>query len=657
MVSYFKYIWTSALARVTKFYAGSGLIILLVPASLLAQASTDSLLMILQQAPADTNKVILLNQISRSFIYDDPRQALQYARQADSLARSLDYKRGHVLALNRMGSAYWSLGDLEQGLSYFIQSRELAEEINDRYLIGKNIGNMGIIYGAAGNHKQAIQYYRQSLPIFRQLQNQERLAVTYNNLGKSHMELGQYDSAIYYLELAEPLAKSQPNSLLSYIYIKMAEVWLRQKVYERASYYLQITRELSVKYQDKRSLARVNQMQAEIQLQEAGKKEALNLSRAAVRLADATASRELQYITYQTYSSALAALSRYDSAYFYQKRSSELRESLQSESYQGRLNLMQFDNQREEIGQLLLEKGQEKIAREQQRAQIFLLYGLLIVTAILIVALYRSRNLKLKSNKTLQHRNEEIKDQKENIARQAGQLQELNNTKDKILSIISHDLKSPLNSIAGSLNLLQEGLISQEEFRTFIPELNKNVSYTTSMLDNLLHWAKNQLGRGNNVNRENINMRQLTLNKVELLSPQASQKGVSLQAEIDQPIVVYADDIMIQIVLQNLISNAIKFCNRGDRILVSAQQKGQDCVVCISDTGLGISQENLEKLFTHESFTTRGTADEKGTGLGLQLCQDFVEKNGGKIWAESKLGEGSSFYFSLPAYNMEPQLH
>ena len=655
MVSYFKYMWTSVLARAARFYVGFSLILLL-PVSILAQSPADSLLMLLQRAPADTNKVALLNQASLSLIYDDPRQALQFALHADSLALELDYVRGHILSLNRIGSAYWSLGDLEQGLSHFIQSRELAEEINDRYLIGKNIGNMGIIYGAAGNHEQAIQYYRQSLPIFQQLQNQERLAVTYNNLGKSHMELGQYDSAIYYLEKAEPLAKSQTSSLLSYIYIKMAEVWFRQEAYEKASYYLKMTRDLSIKFKDKRSLARVNQMQAEIQLQQDGKEEALNLSRAAVRLADATASRELQYITYQTYSSALAALYQYDSAYFYQKRSSELRESLQSESYQERLNLMQFDNQRAEIGQLLFEKDQEKVAREQQRAQIFLLYGLLTVTAILIIVLYRSRNLKLKSNRTLQHRNEEIKEQKESIASQAEQLQELNTTKDKILSIISHDLKSPLNSIAGSLNLLQEGLISQEEFHTFIPDLSKNVSYTTSMLDNLLHWAKNQLGRGNNVNRENINLRQMTLNKVELLSPQASQKGVQVEAKIDQPIVVYADDIMIQIVLQNLISNAIKFCNRGDKILVSAQQKGQDCVVCVSDTGLGISQDNLDKLFTHTSFTTRGTANEKGTGLGLQLCQDFIEKNSGKIWAESKLGEGSSFYFSLPVYNMEPQL-
>lgn len=655
-MSYIKNIWIAALARIFRCWAMSGFIILLIPASLLAQSQTDSLLTLLQKAPVDTNKVLVLNKLSRSLLYDDPQQALKYALQGDSLAHNLDYFKGKVLSRNRIGSAYWSLGDLEQGLSYFIQSKELAEEINDRYLVGKNIGNMGIIYGAAGNHELAIKYYRQSLPIFQELQNQERLAVTYNNLGKSYLELAQYDSAIYYLEQAEPLAKAQSTSLLSYIYIKMAEVCFRQEAYDKASYYLQMTQDLSVKYQDKRGLALVKQMLAEIQLKVGSTNEALDLSQSAVQLADETASRELQYITYQTYSSALAASSRFDSAYYYQKRSSELREDLQSNSHQERLNLMQFDNQRKEIGQLLLEKDQEKTARKQQRAQIFLLYGLLIVTAILIILLYRSRGLKLKSNRTLQQRNEEIKEQKENIAIQAEQLQELNTTKDKILSIISHDLKSPLNSIAGSLNLLQEGLLTREEFQRFVPDLNKNVSYTSSMLDNLLHWAKNQLGRGNNVNPENINLRKLTLNKVELLSPQASQKGVTLQAKIDQPMVVYADDIMIQIVLQNLISNAIKFCNQGDNILVSAQQKGQDCIVSVSDTGLGISQENLEKLFSRESFTTRGTANEKGTGLGLQLCQDFVEKNGGKIWAKSKLGEGSSFYFSLPVYDLEPQL-
>lgn len=629
---------------------------LLLTLPLQAQRSLDSLLNILPQMPEDTQKVSLLIRISEAYTYNDPKKALNYATQANSLSVALNYHYGRALSLNTTGAAFWALGNLEQGLSYFIRSRNVAEAIDDQYLIAKNIGNVGIIYGAAGNHESAIVYYRESLPMFKKLKNRERLAVTYNNMGKSFMELGQYDSAMHYLQLAEPLAKSDANPLMVYIYLKMADVWYRKESYDKALAYLQRTLNISSGLEEKRARAMIKQMLAKVRLATGDEEQALTLAREAVMLADATASRDLQYATYKTYGDVLSALLQYDSAYYYLNQSFELRESLQNESKQERLNLMQFDQQRKEIGQLVREKDQEKAMRQQQRTQIFLLYGLLVVTAILIIVLYRSRYLKLRHNKTLQQRNKEIKEQKENIARQAEQLKELNGTKDKILSIISHDLKSPLNSIAGSLHLLQDGLISHEEFLNFIPDLSKNVNYTSSLLDNLLHWAKNQLGQGNTVNPECINLRQMIFNKVELLKPQASQKGVDLQAEVKQPLHVYADDVMIQIVLQNLISNAIKFCRSGDKIRVKASVDARECVVCVSDTGLGISQENQDKLFAGKSFTTRGTANEKGTGLGLQLCHDFVEKNGGKIWVESEPGEGSNFCFSLPVYNMEPQL-
>ena len=628
---------------------------LLFSVTLHAQESVDSLLNRLQEVPADTQKILLLNEIAHEYTYNDPQLALSYAMQADSLSLQINFQRGRAVSLNRIGAAYWSLGDLEEGLAHFIESKKAAEAIDDRYLVAKNVGNMGIIYGAAGNHESAIVYYRESLPLFKQLENHERLAVTYNNMGKSFLELGQYDSAVHYLKLAEPLAKSYPNSLLSFIYLKLADVWYRQRAYDKALEYLNLTMDLSLKYDEKRSLAMCNQMLAEISLVKEEKDKALVYSREAVNLANTTSSRELQYATYKTYGKALAALNQFDSAYFYQKKSSQLRESLQNDSNQERLNLMQYDHQREEIGQLLREKDQEKTMRQQQRAQIFLLYGLLIMTAILIVVLYRSRYIKLKNNQTLQQRNQEIREQKENIAKQASQLRELNTTKDKILSIISHDLKSPLNSIAGSLSLLQEGLISPDEFMTFIPDLSKNVNYTSGLLDNLLHWAKNQLGQGNTVNPECINMQHMVANKVELLKPSASQKEVSLIAAVDQPYRVYADDVMIQIVLQNLISNAIKFCQKGDSIVVKAFHEGDHCTICVSDTGLGISEENQQKIFSKTNFTTRGTANEKGTGLGLQLCQDFVEKNCGKIWLKSQEGKGSEFYFTLPLYKMELQ--
>lgn len=624
--------------------------------SSLAAGSADSLLVKLNQAPADSNKVLLLNEISRKFIYTEPSSSLDYAKEAESLAARIQFRRGEALSLNSIGAAYWSLGDLEEGLAYFIKSKELAKKIGDLYLVGKNQGNMGIIYSAAGNYESAIVHYRQSLPMFFAIQNQERVAVTYNNIGKSYLELGQYDSAAYFLKLSEPLAKEHRNSLLPIVYFNLADVAYRQEDYAGAKKWLKVTEHLATLNQETRALTRSKQMMAEIRSSEGQNDEASKLAQEAVGLAETTAIKELQYITYETYSHVLAAQERYDSAYYYQSLSADIKEQLQNKTYREKLNLMEYDHQRQEIGKLTHEKEQEVTLRKQQRSQIFMLYGLLFMTAVVIIVMFRSHLLKLRTAKEMRARNEEIRKQKENITRQAHQLQELNKTKDKILSIISHDLKSPLNSILGSLNLLEHGIISPDEFAEFIPGLSRNVNYTSNLLENLLHWARNQLGGGSKIIPEKLDIREIAIEKVELLRSQAALKEIDLLLDIPEDVYIFADDIMIQIVLQNLVSNAIKFCQSGDSITISAYQEGTECVVGVQDTGAGISPEDQQKLFSRQSFTTRGTANEKGTGLGLQLCQDFVEKNGGSIWVESEPGRGSKFFFTLPLAIREADL-
>lgn len=629
---------------------------LLLPLSSMAIHPADSLLAKLELAPSDSGKVILLNQISRKYIYTEPSRSLAYAKEADSLARLLNFSRGIALSLNSIGTSYWSLGDLEEGLAHFIKSKDLAKEIGDLYLVGKNQGNMGIIYSAAGNYESAIVHYRESLPLFMTIRNQERIAVTYNNLGKAYLELGQYDSAKHYLDLAEPLAKKHRETLMPIVYFNLADVGYRQEDYNSAKKWLEVTERLASENQETRALIRSKQMMSEIYRSEGQLEKAYKLARESTRLAETTSIKELRYITYKTYSHVLAAQDRYDSAYYYHKLSSEIKEQLQNKTYREKLSLMEYDHNRQEIGLLTQEKEQEINLRKQQRSQIFMLYGLLFMTAIVIVVMISSHFLKLRNAKAMRARNEEIKKQKESISRQAEELEELNRTKDKILSIISHDLKSPLNSILGSLHLLERGVISYDEFAEFIPGLSRNVNHTSNLLENLLHWARNQIGKGDNVVPETLNIGELAAEKIELLRSQALLKGVDLSLDIREDISVFADDIMIQIVMQNLVSNAIKFCKSGDHITIMAYREDEKCVVSVQDSGSGISPKDQQKLFSRQSFTTRGTANEKGTGLGLQLCQDFVEKNGGRIWVESEPGKGSTFYFTLPVAEAETRI-
>ncbi len=226
-------------------------------------------------------------------------------------------------------------------------------------------------------------------------------------------------------------------------------------------------------------------------------------------------------------------------------------------------------------------------------------------------------------------------------------LESLNKLKDKLFSIISHDLRSPLISLMDLLSMTNDGMISDEELKEFLPQLQKNVGYTSTLLENLLQWSKSQL-QNERVRPAMLDMKKISHSMLDSFRDRADDKGITLTNDIRESAEVFADPDMVNAVCRNLLSNAIKFCSDGDEIRVSGEVSGDYTTICIADTGVGIPEADLKRLFKADTFTKRGTNDEQGTGLGLLLAKDFIEKNHGRIWVESRYGEGSSFYFSLP---------
>ena len=229
-------------------------------------------------------------------------------------------------------------------------------------------------------------------------------------------------------------------------------------------------------------------------------------------------------------------------------------------------------------------------------------------------------------------------------------LRELNATKDKFFSIIAHDLKSPFNAIVGFSNLMTEQIKLKdydgiEEYAEII--LNSSTR-AMELLKNLLEWSRSQTGRMT-FNSEYLDLSVLVRETTDLLKDSAQQKLISITTEVPAKMQVMADRAMINSVLRNLLSNAIKFTHTTGQIVVSAVQNRDECMISIRDTGIGIGKENISRLFRmDESFSTVGTHNEKGTGLGLLLSKEFVEKHGGKIWVISEPGKGSTFYFTIP---------
>lgn len=230
---------------------------------------------------------------------------------------------------------------------------------------------------------------------------------------------------------------------------------------------------------------------------------------------------------------------------------------------------------------------------------------------------------------------------------------ELNATKDKFFSIIAHDLKSPFNSIVG----FSEYLIEQVKAKNYskIDEITNIILNSSNramdLLSNLMAWSQLESGRMP-FNPNNFDITILTDEVISLIRPNADQKSISIENKITLAPRVFGDKEMISTVLRNLLSNAIKFTESTGKITVLSTTEKSDLIVTISDNGIGISKERLEKIFTiSENNSTPGTQKEKGTGLGLILCKEFIEKNNGRIWVESTPGIGTAFSFSLPLYS------
>lgn len=230
------------------------------------------------------------------------------------------------------------------------------------------------------------------------------------------------------------------------------------------------------------------------------------------------------------------------------------------------------------------------------------------------------------------------------------QLRELNATKDKLFAIIGHDLRSPFNNILTLTELLRdnENKANSESVAIYLDMIASTSTSTLKLLESLLEWSHSQTGQ-TNFKSEKINVIALILEVQELAQNIAFAKNVSIQEPNVQPLEIVSDAKLLKTILRNLLSNAIKFTKSGGAIAISVKEKKNTVEFVVSDTGVGMSNQLSEKLFniaTNSSLP--GTANEKGSGFGLVICKEFVEKLGGKIWVESQLGKGSDFKFTLP---------
>lgn len=650
-----------------------------------SQNTLDSLQNVLKGDLSDSLRVQTLLEIAGEYQGNDIKKSLPYAEDALTLAKQINNPRLEALCYQRISYYYSVTGDFNSSLKYDDLTLKAAMTSKDSLRIAVGYSNVGDSYFNLGKFDEAYYYFTNAYKVSNAIDKKFQMTIALYNVGKVFKELGQYDRALSHFKISEKLSKEiDDKEGEAYILDEYGDIFLRTSKYDSAllmlTKSLSVSRELDIDILEPKTLTKIARAHrkkhdfeksiayfdtanllyqksnnqygiAEVHLGQGimlidQEKYAEGLEKVEESLAVAKILNARTLITqcYFQLARHWEVLGDFEKSLLYYKQYKQEEDSIISQDMQEKLyrDQIKFETESKDFQIAELSKLEDERVGEMKRQEFFrnILAVVFALSVILLISVYRSGQRRKEINKLLLQHQEETELRSEELER-------LNAVKDKFFSIISHDLRSPINALAGLLDILDKGGLSEEDLSIHIRELKSRFNHTRSLLNNLLDWTLLQMDKLN-LQAAKINVKQIVEDNIQMIESITS-KEVKLISRIESDVIAFADSNTFNLVVRNLITNAIKFTNEGGEIEIGAKEKGPDWLVYIKDSGIGMSKEVIEILFDKTApYTTRGTANEKGTGLGLILCKEFVEKNGGKIWVESVEGSGSTFWFTLP---------
>lgn len=593
----------------------------------------------LSQARHDTlNEIRGYRQLAISYMnmsrYDTAKTLLY---EAIEICKKNGNKKEESSSLNTLGNIYLDLSDTKEALNCYLTALKLSEEVGDKKNIPMRLVNIGRAHLSDKNWEQAQNYFSRAIEACELVDNKNSAAFALLNMGQLYYQMNRIDSAKIFYEKALAVEKNSIHSQNRRdILRELAQVHERMGDYEWADKYLKECLNSSRLAQDYKS--EINCLVKFSLLKQRQKEWQAAISYAELGLYKADSIHVLESINdvYSALAQSYAGANNFEKAFEYQqlyKRTSDsifnLHKSEQMQEMQTKYEVQQKENENTLLKQKEIEKDKHI---QTQRGIIVGTTIIIFLVGFLTISLYRSRRREKEINQELQEKN--------------ALLEDLNIIKDKLFSIIGHDLRSPIHSLRSILSLLSDKTMSEEQVRMLFPKLIKEVDYTSNLLENLLQWAKSQL-QGIKAQIKPIDIQEITVATVNLLQEIADKKEIRVVNEINTPVIAMGDEEMIKTVIRNLLVNALKFTNPKGEIRITCKTTDNQIEIGILDNGLGMNKDVLSQLFKG-NLTTRGTQNEKGTGLGLLMVKDFVEKNKGSIHVESEVGKGSEFYVTLP---------
>ncbi len=662
------------------------IILLLFSNYLFAQNQIDSLESLLPNKQG-IDKAILLNDLAYEYWSVAPDKGLEYAKMAYSIAVKEDSKINIAQSLQGIGVNNWAKSEFNIALDNYQKSLKIHQELNNTYSISSLMSNIGIVYKDLSDYENSLKYHFESLKISEENRFTNLYINTISNISSIYLSQKNYPKALEYAQEAIKLSEKHGNiNNLALQLNTIGEVYESQKKYKKAKSTYQKCLDLDIKngnnygkaislynigsteYHLKnynsaianfnRSLTLSKQIEDQVGILLSNKSlglihkdqnqynSALGHYKISLDLAIELNLKKEKLDIYKKYYELYKSVDKYDKSIDYLERFISLKDSIFTKNSLTQIAEMQtkYESEKKEKENELLRKNSEiqnlAIAKQTNLRNSFI--GLSIIVSLMIISLLNRFRLNKKANKILITKNEVISNQRDKLT-------ETNSTKDKFFSIISHDLRSPFNSILGFSNLLVEDYdnIDDKQKRKIINSLNKSTKLAYDLLANLLTWARTQTGKIE-INKEILNLKKLTETSIAPYLSNALHKNIEIEINIPSKTTISLDKNTAITFISNLVSNAIKFTPQNGIIKINYHESKDNIELHFIDNGVGMSSEIIEKLFKiDENISTNGTNNEKGTGLGLILCKEFINKNGGDISVISEIGKGSDFIITL----------
>ena len=605
------------------------------------QRIADSLSYIYYSQPAENDSLLMELLYNLSYYHPAPDSALKFSEKLIDLAEENANLRYVYRGLLQKGSALRLKGEFDEAAKTLFECASVANKMNYNRGVGCAYTALGDIYFSAEDHANSLKYYKNAIAIFGEEHDSALMANVLFNAGSEYLNIDKPDSALYYFDISEKIYNSLKNPTgMAYCIGNKGLAWSRTGRYRLAEKNLLHAISMLKDLGDMYPVASYQKGLSVIYKQTGNYTKAIDIAKKSHDLA-------LRYGLTQQVRDACEILSElysltgdYKNAFEYHIAYISYRDSIINAE-----KILQLANMRADF-EVAQKQAVVNILKRKKLIQTIVIIGLVIIvllTGALIFILMINNRRRLQINRQLEEHKEELEAQRDRLA-------ELNSTKDRFFSIISHDLRGPVSSLHGFSIILREyietGRIS--ELHDLTDDLTQSVSKVSSLLDNLLDWALSQQGRFP-YSPEKLNLLSLIEETIMSSAPMALAKNINIGSDVDNNITIWADKNSVMTVFRNLLNNAVKFSHKDSNIDVLAKKEDITALVQIKDYGVGIEKEKLKDIFKLKGDkSTWGTAKEKGVGLGLSLAWDFVMMNKGTIDVQSKEGEGTTFYIQIP---------